>query len=253
MESPALRPLSTGEVLDVAFALYRRHFAPLATIAVAVQGFPLLLQIYVEGQGGFTANLTMYALSLLLGTIAAAIGMGASMQIIAEGYLGREIGAREALARAVPFAGRLVVLSLAAGFLVGFGFVLLIVPGIIVACGLGVAAQALVLERISSPGGAMSRSWALTRGFRVKVFFTFFVVVLLIYLASAAAAFFAGLLVGWLGWEGGYLVVMMVLWGLFSVLVYPYLYSAATVLYYDLRVRKEGFDLEMLEQAIPAA
>jgi hypothetical protein len=51
----------------------------------------------------------------------------------------------------------------------------------------------------------------------------------------------------------GYLLIMTILWGIFSILVYPYFYSAATVLYYDLRVRKEGFDLEMLEEAIKAA
>jgi hypothetical protein len=253
MDPLALRPLSTGEILDVAFSLYRRHFVPLATIAVIVQGVPIVLQVYAEGQGGLTGNLSVYFLSLLVSTIGAAIGMAASMHLIGDSYLGRQVAAREALLRAVPFAGRLVMLSIGASLLIGLGLFLLIVPGIIVACGLGVAPQALVLENLPNAGAAMNRSWNLTRGFRAKVFFTYLVVMILVYLSSAAAVLAAGFAFSWSGGGTGYLIGVLLFSGLFSVLVYPYFYCAATVLYYDLRVRKEGFDLEMLEQAIEAA
>src|SRR5262245_6742360 len=223
MDNLTLRPLSTGEVLDLAFALYRRHFVALATISVVVQGIPILLQVYSQGLGGLTGNLTLYVLSLLVSTVGAAVGMGASMHIVADSYLGREIAARDALARAIPFIGRLILLSLAGGFLIGFGFMLLIVPGIIVACGLGVAAQALVLENLPSAGVAMNRSWNLTRGFRGKVFLTFLVAFLLVYLSAAAAGFFAGLFGGWLSGGTGYLLLMTILSAIFSILVYPYL------------------------------
>jgi len=35
-----------------------------------------------------------------------------------------------------------------------------------------------------------------------------------------------------------------------SLLIYPVISCVFTVFYYDLRVRKEGFDLEMLSQAL---
>ena len=38
-----------------------------------------------------------------------------------------------------------------------------------------------------------------------------------------------------------------------STLIYPLLYCALTVAYYDLRVRKEGFDLELLESTLAHA
>jgi hypothetical protein len=38
-----------------------------------------------------------------------------------------------------------------------------------------------------------------------------------------------------------------------STLIYPLLYCARTVAYYDLRVRKEGFDLELLESTLAHA
>ena len=42
------------------------------------------------------------------------------------------------------------------------------------------------------------------------------------------------------------LVGMEVVTSLLSILIYPFFYVVLTVLYYDLRVRKEGFDLELL-------
>ena len=40
MVSTTLRPLSVGEILDVSFTLYRRHFATLGTVAVLCSGLP---------------------------------------------------------------------------------------------------------------------------------------------------------------------------------------------------------------------
>jgi hypothetical protein len=44
-------------------------------------------------------------------------------------------------------------------------------------------------------------------------------------------------------------VVSGVLSGLAGLLLYPLQAIAVTLLYYDLRIRKEGFDLEMLTRA----
>jgi hypothetical protein len=46
---------------------------------------------------------------------------------------------------------------------------------------------------------------------------------------------------------------MVVLQSLLSILVYPFLYVVLTVLYYDIRVRKEGFDLELLASSVAGA
>ena len=43
MSQAPLRPLSVGEVLDVAFGIYRQHLATLTTIAVVLTGLPLLV------------------------------------------------------------------------------------------------------------------------------------------------------------------------------------------------------------------
>jgi hypothetical protein len=41
--------------------------------------------------------------------------------------------------------------------------------------------------------------------------------------------------------------------GVVQIFVYPLFYCVLTVAYYDLRVRKEGFDLEVLAAALRPA
>ena len=45
----------------------------------------------------------------------------------------------------------------------------------------------------------------------------------------------------------------VVLGGLIQLLIYPLFYCVLTVAYYDLRVRKEGFDLEVLASTLMPA
>ena len=48
-------------------------------------------------------------------------------------------------------------------------------------------------------------------------------------------------------------LLAVVLGGLIQLLVYPLFYCVLTVTYYDLRVRKEGFDLEVLASTLQIA
>ena len=41
--------------------------------------------------------------------------------------------------------------------------------------------------------------------------------------------------------------------GLVQIFIYPLFYCVLTVAYYDLRVRKEGFDLELLASSLQTA
>jgi hypothetical protein len=47
--------------------------------------------------------------------------------------------------------------------------------------------------------------------------------------------------------------VGLVLAGVLQLFLYPLFYCVLTVSYYDLRVRKEGFDLEVLAQSLQTA
>jgi hypothetical protein len=48
-------------------------------------------------------------------------------------------------------------------------------------------------------------------------------------------------------------VMTLAVVGVMQMLLYPLLYCVLTVAYYDLRVRKEGFDLEVLASTLQPA
>ena len=244
---PTLRELSLGEVLDVSFGLYRTLFAPLLMVAVVSQAIPMVLGVYLSATGDLFANLGLSFLYLLLAVVLGALGVAASTFIVSDAYLGREVSATGALGRALSLLGRLVAISLLTSVLIGFGFVLLIVPGLVLVAGLVLSTVVGVLETLDGPISAMGRSWELTRGYRTKVFLAVFVAFLLLLVPSIALGAAASL-IGDL--DGATSLVVLVAESVLQVFVYPFLYVVMTVLYYDLRVRKEGFDLELLSSSL---
>ena len=89
----------------------------------------------------------------------------------------------------------------------------------------------------------------LTKGFRGKIFGALFIAGLLLFIPTLALS---GLAANALlnGGSMVYVVALATVPALLQVLIYPFFYAIFTVLYYDLRVRKEGFDLEMLASAL---
>jgi len=186
-----------------------------------------------------------------------AIATAATVYIVSESYLGRPLGAREALARATPLLWRIIVCSILLALVVGVGFVLFVFPGVILACGLLLAFPALVLEPASTPTGALGRSWALTRGSRLRMLGLLVTLVVLLYIPLVALGGLAAVLLpashlrGAGTGTGG--LVAVALAGVVQMLIYPLFYCVLTVAYYDLRVRKEGFDLEVLASTLQPA
>lgn len=250
MRVPVLRPLSLGEVLDTSFGIYRQLFAPLLVISIFSQTLPLALGVYVESAGGLVQQPALWTLSLGLALVFGAVGTAASTFVVAETYLGSTLSPQEAFLRSTPYMGRLIGTSLLVSFLMGIGMVLLLVPGIIAACGLLLTPAALVLEDIPGGTAAMGRSWELTKGFRAKIFGALIVAFLLLIIPGVAlGALAVGTTSGDMT-ETTLSVIAMLIQSVLQILVYPFFYVLTTVLYYDLRVRKEGFDLEMLASSL---
>jgi hypothetical protein len=246
MAAPVLRPLSTGEVLDVSFGLYRALFFPLLIVALASRAIPSLLGIYLQAAGGLTQHWILGVVQMFLAIALSSLGVAATTFIVSGAYLGHSVSANDALRSAVGLIGRLFLLALMTGLIVGFGLVLLVIPGLVVGTGLALSNAVLVLEAPISADAAMSRSWQLTKGEKWKVFLTVLVAVLLLMVPSMLVGMLgmAAMLAG--GWSA---LVPLVLISVLDVFIYPFLYVVITVLYYDMRVRKEGFDLELLAAA----
>jgi hypothetical protein len=236
MATYELRPLAVGEILDGAFAIYRSHFGTLLTIAAVCQGPGAALSLYVTLGGGFMLHVWTFVTAVLLGALGGLLAAGATLHVISEAYLGREPELGTALLFAVGKMWPLFVAGLARGLVVMLWGILLVVPGIIALCGYAVTSQAVVLENLQSPMDALGRSWALTRGFKGKAFSLGLVVILLVNLPSF----------GVVALTRGNLAVAQILSALISLTLTPIFACTFTLLYYDLRVRKEAFDLEVL-------
>jgi len=157
----------------------------------------------------------------------------------------------------VPGAGALVVVLLVmvgkvvgvgVGGLIGFvGFVGLAWFVVWVACGYGTTTPIVVLEDLTSSFDAFGRSWELTRNARGKVFGTAVVAWLISQLLPQMVV---GGISGALGAAGNVSLqpLFVVVASLMGIVLAPILPCAITLLYYDLRVRREAFDLQVLSE-----
>jgi hypothetical protein len=194
--------------------------------------------------------------SVLLSVVLSAVAAAASTFIISENYMGRRITAMESFQRSVPFIGRLVSLAIMTSLLVGLGFILFFIPGCILFAGLILANPALVIEGIPNATDAMGRAWSLSRGHRWKIFGCMLVTFVLVLLPVVALSGFAVVSADPEAMQRGVSPVGIVWLSIASalqVLIYPMVYCVLTVAYYDLRVRKEAFDLEVLAAGLSRA
>ena len=185
------------------------------------------------------------------------VATAATVFVVSEGYLGREVGASDALRSAAPFVWRLILAQVANFLLVFLGMLLLVVPGLIVLVGLSLTPPALVVENLSSTA-ALGRSWRLTKGARWKLVGVFVPLFLLLVVPMIAITVIVGIVAAVVGVASatdstGAALLGAAFAGLIQMLVYPLFNCALTIAYYDQRIRKEGFDLELLAARLRAA
>lgn len=137
---------------------------------------------------------------------------------------------RIGLARTIPVIGVGILVGLA----MMLGFLLFVVPGVIIGCMLYVAIPACVIEKLGVTA-SMSRSVALTKGYRWQIFGLFLLVVVI----SALGAFVFTLI------GGAGLVGQLLAFG-WQVVSTAFGAVLSAVIYHDLRMAKEGIDLDTL-------
>jgi hypothetical protein len=123
---------------------------------------------------------------------------------------------------------------------------------------MALTAPALVVENLPSSTAALGRSWALTKGARWKLVGVFIPLFLLLAVPMIGITVVIGLLAAIIGLDptgdsGSIGVLGAAFAGLVQMLVYPLFNCALTIAYYDQRIRKEGFDLELLASRLRAA
>jgi hypothetical protein len=173
--------------------------------------------------------------------------VGVAKAVVLGGMLGLVLGVVSIVGFQLNNAG----LDVAADLLAfGLGFVGLWAV-ITVACGYGVTTQVVVLEQLKGALQAFGRSWRLTKGFRFKVFGLAGIAFLLLGAIPSWILQFVAIV--WVPESSAVNLGLQVVTLLVPVILSPAIACVLTLMYYDLRVRREGFDLQVLSQQLGTA
>jgi hypothetical protein len=258
MARPDLRPMSIGEILDRTASLYRENFVLFFGIAAVPH---LLMMAWTLPRLTHTLSRTLSPtqrfeqtmLSLALFVVDAHVvyffAQGATAYAVSELYLGRRISILTSIRRLGTRTWSLVGCTVLSGMTIFVATVLLLVPGISLACRLMVALPAAILENLG-PSQSFRRSFSLTRG-RVRVALAIFALYFALRIGAALLIFYPYRLgIDLARSDPGMRFLWRVLATLLSAssatLIEPFLTIAATLFYFDLRVRKEALDLQLM-------
>ena len=264
--APQLRPLSVGEILDASFKVVRQSFGTLAG-CVLVVALPLnIINTLITASTSENAfnldsatttgdvstgtalagSLLTTVLSLVLTTLAAA----ACFRAVSSVYLGEQPTVGESLSFAASKLVPLILLSIL--FTIGLipAFILLILPGIWLAVAWSVGFPAMLSEGLG-PVAALGRSFQLVKGRWWPTFGAVLVMYLIVIVISGIlGVLFGATLIASLDSEAVAAVIYTIVNTLSSLITLPLFAAVLTIIYFDLRVRKEGFDLSLLARGV---
>ncbi|MGC1851020.1 MAG: hypothetical protein WA687_01125 [Solirubrobacterales bacterium] len=173
--TPAKR-ISVGDVISETFSIYGQNFGPLIGSAIVVFVVVGLLAGILESAGGLI--LILLAAAVRLAGHALYVGFVVKLvQDVRDGR--RDQGVGDLFSAGAPFILALIGFGILFGIGVTIGFLLLVVPGLILITFWSVGAPAIVVEGIG-PVDAFGRSWRLVRGDAWAVFGTLLVVLLIV-------------------------------------------------------------------------
>lgn len=279
MTSLELRPRLATEIVDAAFQLYRRHFSELVSLSALAFAPYVVIQLLLTGGDPVeptTAGAATSAIVLVFGWIIGSIMEAAVVTGVSNSYLhGRPdvpAALRRTFQRLLP-----VLLSVTAKWvLIGLGFMGAITAGAItsavIAIGAGSTGQVgpgiltgilvtgvfliaipvglyffatyfavpatVILEGAGVIHG-LKRSRDLSRGLKRRILGALGLSMLLFVIFQLILAALFALLPG--PRIIGFLAEQVI-----TIIAYPIIAVIATLLYYDARIRKEGFDIERM-------
>lgn len=266
MQQLDLRPLSLGEILDRTFSLYRRHFLLFLGIAAIPHLLTLglnLVQVFllhpskggatVQPSGGLMAfGILGIFVWLFVYIVAYLFAQGGTIYAVSDVYLGRPTTIGTSLRHMWGQLLNLLGVSMLNGIAIVIATIFLIIPGIYLACRLITCVPAALLEDLGARE-SLERSFALTKDSAWRAFVIYFLYISMLYATLLLFAIPFGIIVVVAAKDPAMMRMASALMqvGNFcaGVLVTPFFLIATSVFYYDLRVRKEAFDLQLMMQS----
>lgn len=209
-------------MISDAFGIYTSNFGVLIATGL---GVALVFGIVI-GLLNNTDSVFLHFCGSILQLIGSAIYTGFVVKLVQDVRDGRrDQSAGELISAAMPAIGALIVFSILSGIAIGIGFILLIIPGLILLTIWSVGAPAIVAEG-RGPLEAFGRSWELVKGQTWTVFGVLVVVFLILIVASIVVAVIGAAIGGAVGAIIAAILVML--------LYIPVSALVASTLFFDL-------------------
>jgi hypothetical protein len=241
---------TVGGLVGRTFRVWWQNLGVFSMLAALVY-LPVMLAAFAMGLGSmytrsplepadpamFTSQLGRVGILYVFILMVFAVHMAALTYGAIQSLGERPVRLGELLAVGVRRALPVIVASIVAYVLFVLGFLLLIVPGLILITAMVVTVPTIVVER-AGPFKAIGRSFRLTKGRRLALFaafFVFFLVLMAVGMVGAVAFPVASAFLG-----SGAAVVGLVLTLVVNVVFASLPTIAPAVAYHDLRAEKEG-------------
>jgi hypothetical protein len=271
MSDLRLRARSVTEIVDAAFQLYKRD--PLEYILVtAVAYAPVIIAQLVFLRGVLTLSraggsfAAAYSIVAVLSIFVYALMAAVLSRFASDVYLGKPASLQEVLRSVLGLVPAVIAATFVYVFIWVIGFVPVIIglaANIPVMAGLGAPVaivwifyalaryfavfQIIVLEQ-PNVIRAFQRSSALSRGRKGHILLTMLLVFAIFFVLSMAMSMISGIAAA----LSGSLAISTTVSSLFTVVAYPLIGITQVILYYDARIRAEGFDIELMASALDA-
>jgi hypothetical protein len=250
MPPVALRPRSTTELIDAAVQLLRHHYMELVTTSAIflIPAFILKLFLPDMRSGRLPAGnqLVLFGVGLAVTAVFSIVSSSAVVVIVSDSYLGREVSIGAAVQRVIGRVWSVFWTAILQFLLAVAGTVAFLIPGLFCVAWFFAATVVVVIEG-KDTFAALRRSYQLASGSVARILGILFLSIILVLVIEVIA----GVVLGILGVLVHASAAFTTLAGnIASLLVYPFFTVVITLLYYDLRIRKEGFDLEVMSSEL---
>jgi hypothetical protein len=228
-----------ADVFSKTTAIYGRRFVPfiILTLIASIPNYVALLAIGIPDVKTDPSAFVEARVGLgLLDFITKSLASGAVMYGVVQELRGRPFSVGDSIQIAFRRLLPMIGVAICTTIVIILGTLLLLVPGIIAACMYYVAMPACIAEQ-AGVFRSMSRSRFLTKGHRWQVFGTF----VLIFIASIVFIAILGAIFALTG-QAGVLISTQAL----GVIIGSFNGVLVSVFYYELRVTKEGVDIDKI-------
>lgn len=218
--APAKR-IGVGDVISEAFSIYGQNVGALLGSAIVV----FVVVGLISGLLQNTGSIFLILLATAVRVAGDALYVGFVVELVSDVRDGRRdqtVG--DLFNAAAPYILPLIGFGILAGIGIAIGFILIVIPGLILLTFWSVGAPAIVVEGVG-PIEAFKRSWDLVRGEAWSVFGVLLLVFLIVLIAQAILGAI-GAAIG----AGGFIVAVIVA----AAITAPVYALAVSVLFFDL-------------------